>query len=146
MALQLFNGVLTNAFQPSIPSAVRGDSVVVDFALSIVNTATPPGTGASIEWYFEFTEIDPNSPAATWAREVAEEDVGQGDVRMSAVVRRFANTLAENNLPPGAYRFSTQFKRVHAFYRLQLRVAAGGADTCTATATDPFGTQLQSAP
>jgi hypothetical protein len=146
MSLQLFNGALTNAFQPSSPSAVRNDTIVVDFALAIANVVTPPGTAASIEWYFEFTELDPNAAGATWAREVAEEDVGQGDVRMSFVVRRFAAQAAETDLPPGTYRVSTQFKRAHAFYRVQIRVAAGGADTCSAAVVDPFGTQLQSAP
>ena len=146
MALVLFNGPLTNAFAASSPSAVRGDTVVVDFALSIVNTITPPGTAASIEWYFEFVDSDPNAAGAPWAREVAEEDLGRGDVRMSAVVRRFAANAAETNLPPGTYRYSTQFKRVHAFYRVQLRVAVGGADTCSAAVRDPFGVALISAP
>jgi len=146
MALVIFNAPLTNAFQASSPSAVRGDTVVVDFALTVANTISPPGTAASIEWYFEFVDSDPNAAGAPWAREVAEEDLGQGDVRMSAVVRRFAANAAAANLAPGTYRYSTQFKRVHAFYHLQIRVAAGGADTCSAVVRDPFGVALISAP
>lgn len=142
----LFDGPLTNAFQVSQPGAVRAEHIALDFTLDIANTGTPPGTAASIEWYLEFTATDPNAAGATWAREVAEEDVGTGDVRMAVVVRRFAATLAETSLPPGTYKLSTQFKRIHAFYRVQIRTAVGSADTCTAIVNDPFGVQLQSAP
>lgn len=142
----LFNSPLTAAFQASQPGAVRAEHIVLDFTLSIANTVTPPGTAASVEWYLEFTETDPNAAGTVWAREVAEEDIGTGDVRMAVVVRRFATTLAETGLPPGTYKLSTQFKRIHAFYRVQIRTAVGSADTCTAIVNDPFGVQLQSAP
>jgi hypothetical protein len=146
MSFTLFVGPLTNVFRPSAPSAVRAEHIVLDFALAIANTVTPPGTAASIEWYFEFVETDPNAAGALWAREVAEEDLGTGDVRMAEVVRRFAASGAETGLAPGSYRFNTQFKRVHAFYRFQIRTAVGSADTCTAMVRDPFGVQLISAP
>lgn len=147
MPLALFNGPLTNVFQPSLPSMVKSDRVVLDFTLVIANTVTPPGTRASIEWYPEFTWMDPNGGVATtWFCELAEEDQGTGDVRMAVAVRRFAANLAETELPPGTHNLDAQFKRVHAFFRIQIRVAPNGADTCRATVWDPFGTQLVSAP
>lgn len=146
MALALFNGPLTNVFQASLPSQVRGDTVILDFEVTIANTLTPPGTGASVEWYLEFVATDPNAAGALWARELAEEDLGTGDVRMALVIRRFAANAVETQLPPGTHRMSSQFRRSHAFYRVQMRVAAGGADTCRAIVSDPFGIQLISAP
>ena len=146
MALRLFNGALTNAFQPSIPIEVQGDCVVLDFLLSIANTITPPATGASIEWYPEFTWTDPNAVGTQWYRETAEEDIGNGDVRMALSVRRFSTQGADTPLPPGTHACDVQLKREHAFVRVQIRVAAGGADTCSAAVWAPFGTQLQSAP
>jgi hypothetical protein len=146
MALQLFSGPLTNAFQPSLPSMVRGDRLVLDFRLTVANTLSPPGTAAVIQWYPEFTWTDPNAASSLWFRETTEENLGAGDVRMSQSVRRFSANANQTNLPPGTYLQDVQFKREHAFFRIQLAVAAGGADTCSATVWDPFGVQLVSAP
>ena len=144
--LILFNGPLTNAFVPSAPTAVKSEGLVFDFEVEIVNTLTPPGTAAVIEWYPEFTSTDPNAAGSVWFRESTEEVLGAGVVRMSPTVRFFTANANEVNLPPGVHRQDVQLKRIHAFVRIQLRVAAGGADTCRATVWDPFGVALISAP
>ncbi len=146
MPLRLFDGPLTNAFQATPPTEVKGRRIVLDFLLTIANTVTPPLTGASIEWYPEFTWTDPNAAGTQWYRETAEEDIGNGDVRMPASVRRFSVQGADGVLPEGIHARDVQLEREHAFVRLQIRVAPGGADTCRATVWAPFGSQLVSAP
>lgn len=144
--LVLFNGLLTNVFQPSLPTAVRNGTVVVDFHVVVANVITPPGTTAVVQWYPEYASADPNAAGTRWYRETTEESLGMGDVRMSQSIRRFTENGNEVDLPPGTYDQDVQLKREHAFVRYQIRVAVGSADACQAELVDPFGTQLQSAP
>lgn len=141
----IFNAALTNAFQASDPFIMTGEAIVLDTLLTVANIAVP-GTAARIEWYFEFGSDDPNATTTSWYREVAEEDIGNGDVRMSTVVRRFAINAADAPLPEGTYRFDTQFNRRHNFCRVQIRVLAGGADNCRAMILSVLGSAPLSAP
>lgn len=138
MAFSIFNGKLTNAFQPTAPFGVVGENIVFDMALTVANIAVP-GTPATIQWYPEFTSADPNNPATVWFREVAEEDLGNGDVRMSKVIRRFAENGSDAPLAEGLHYLDGQFARRHNFCRLQLAVKAGGADNCSASVLAVFG-------
>jgi hypothetical protein len=138
MPVTIFNGLLTAAFQASQPILVATNKVVLDFLLTI-----PAGPGVSVEWYLEFTDgLDANGqalpiPSWVWHRETAEEDIGNGDVRMSVVVRRFSPNAADAVLPAGSYALDTQFSRAHAFARIQIR-----GNTVTARVSTPFGKLL----
>jgi hypothetical protein len=143
--VSIFNAALTNAFQASDPFTITGEAIVLDMLLSVANIAVP-GTAARIEWYFEFASDDPNATTTNWYREVAEEDIGNGDVRMSTVIRRFATNASDAPLPEATYRFDMQFARRHNFCRIQIRVLAGGADNCRATVLSVLGSQPLSAP
>jgi hypothetical protein len=83
---------------------------------------------------------DPNWVGALWFREVAEEDIGNGDVRQSKVVRRFAEEGSDAPLAVGSHFLNLQFARKEGFARLQVRVAAGGANACTLMVSAVFGT------
>jgi hypothetical protein len=145
MAFTIFNGSLTNAFQATAPIGVAGENVVFDWFLTVTNTLTPPGTAAQIEWYPEFTSADPNAAGTRWFRETAEEDIGNGEVRMPKTVRRFTENGDDLPLAEGTHALDTQFARKHNFCRLQVRVAAGGADTCQAEILAVLGVQPLSA-
>jgi len=145
MAIQLFNGALTNSFQATGSFLISGENITLDCALTIANVAVP-GTPGQIEAYLEFTSSDPNALATTWYRECAEEDLGNGNIRMSKVVRRFAEEGSDVPLAEGTHNIDLQFVRKHAFCRLQIRVAPGGADKCSAIVTTVFGAKPLSAP
>jgi hypothetical protein len=142
--LSIFNALLTNTFQASQPFAVIENHVVLDMALTVANLVTPPATPARIEWYMEFAATDPNAVGTVWFREVTEENNANGDLRMALAIRRFSTNGADAPLPVGAYTLDSQFERKHAFCRIQIRVAVGGADACHASVWSVLGTQLQS--
>ena len=129
--IYIFRGPLTGAFQPSLPIMIPADRVVLDFDLTIGGQVP-----VSVQWYPEFAEGDvaPSATNARWFREVAEEDIGNGDVRMPIVIRRFTTQGGDAPLPPGSYRFTVQLKRTHMFCRIQI-LGAG----CTAIVTAPLG-------
>lgn len=135
-ATTIFNGALTNAFQPSRAIMVSSERVVLDFLLSVANVAG--GVTARIEWYPEFTWDNPNSAAARWFRETAEDDVGDGDIEMPKTARHFEE-VGGADLALGTHSLDGQFKRSHDFCRIQIRVAAGGADTCVAQVFSAYG-------
>ena len=144
MALVIFNGALTTTFQPTIPSQVKGEKIALDFVVTVANTLTPAGTHAEVQWYPEFTDLDPNAAASQWYRESSEENQGNGNILMVQTIRQFAE-YGSVDLSEGTFTFDTQFRRVHAFFRLQVRITTTSADTCSAVIRDPFGVQLQSA-
>ena len=125
----LFNAPLTAAFQPSLPILIPGEKVVLDFKLVIVSAGL-----VRVQWYPEFTSDNPGDPNAEWYRETAEEDLGNGDVRMPSSIRRFSTEGVDADLPSGTYFFDTQFKRSHKFCRIQL-LGLG----CTAKVLAVFG-------
>jgi hypothetical protein len=114
---------------------VAGKEVVLDFLLTI------PGGGVKVEWYLEFaTGVDSlGQPLAmanwVWYRETSEEDIGNGDVRMNEVIRRFSPLGSDAVLPAGVHALDAQFSRTHAFARIQIR-----GNTATAQVSTPFGT------
>ena len=125
----LFNGPLTANFQSSQPLLIEGDRVVLDFVLNI------PGPGpVSVQWYPEFTKLNPYDLATPWFRETAEEDLGNGDVRMPLSIRRFSTQGADASLPAGVYYLDAEFRRIHMFCR--IRILGLG---CTAQVFAPFG-------
>jgi hypothetical protein len=144
--LILNNALLTNAFQASQPFSIVGDNIVLDFTIVVANVAAP-GTPAQVEWYPEYTSADPNAVGTGWFRETSEEDIGNGDVRMNLVVRRFATNGADAPLPDAAtYRLDTQFSRKHNYCRIQIRVTAASADACRASILSVLGLAPLSAP
>lgn len=114
MSSTIFNAPLTAAYQASLPIVVSDDIVILDFKIVI-----PVGT-VRVQWYLEFTSDNPFDTAASWYREVSEEDIGNGDVRMPLAVRRFSTYGADADLPAGTYRFDVQLRRVHDFCRIQI--------------------------
>jgi hypothetical protein len=145
MSTTLFNGALTNAFQPTQGFLLTGESIVLDMT-AVVASVPPAATPGRIEFYFEFTTADPNAAGTAWFREVAEEDIGNGDVRQSKVVRRFAENGSDAPLAVGTHRLNLQFTRKAGFARLQVRVLAGGANVCTLKVESVFGSIPLSAP
>jgi hypothetical protein len=136
MSAIILDQTLTAAFTPSKPILIAGEKVVLDFRLVI------PGPGPlSVQWYPEFTEGNPFDPTnLEWFREVAEEDIGNGNVRMSLVIRRFTINGADTALPAGTHRIDCEFKRTHKFFRIQM-LGLG----CVARVIVPFG-EIPSAP
>lgn len=126
----IWNGPLSASFQPSLPITISADKLVLDFDIT-VGGRTP----LTVQWYPEFAEGDvaPSSGAARWYREVAEEDIGNGDVRMPLSIRRFTTNGTDAGLPPGTYRVSVQLKRTHMFARIQIQ-----GDGCTVTVRAPL--------
>jgi hypothetical protein len=145
MPVLLFNGLLTNTFQPTAAFLLTGETLVLHFGATVANIAVP-GTPGRIEFYFEYTLADPNAVGTVFDREVSEEAIGNGDVRMSLVVRRFSPYGVDAPLPEGTYNVRLPFARKDGFGRLQVRVAAGGADNCSANISAIFGSSPLSAP
>lgn len=136
MGVTLLNGVaLINgaAFTASRPAQIFSERVVLDFTLVIAAAA------GRFEWYPEFTDGNPNAVTTPWFRETAEEDIGNGDVRMPLVIRRFSTNAGDAPLPIGTYYLDAQLVRSHAFYRVQCRLNGVALATCVATIYAPFG-------
>lgn len=129
MAVRLFNAALGAAFAPSSALLISGNKVALDFQLTVT-------TLAQIEWYPEFTSDAPSSVTTIWYREVAEEDIGNGDVRMPKAIRRFTE-FGGALLASGTHNLSVQLERTHQIFRLQMRIVAGAA---SAQVWAPFGT------
>jgi len=122
---------LTANFQASGAALIKNESIVLDFDLSF------PGPGTvRVEWYLEFTAGNPFDASTLWYRETAEEDIGNGDVRMPLALRRFSTQGADADLPAGAYHYNVQLRRIHAFCRVQIRGLG-----CTVRVSAPFGEQ-----
>lgn len=111
----IFNAALTAAYQASLPVSVSDEMIILDFQIVIA-----VGT-VRVLWYLEFTSGNPYDPSTVWYREVSEEDIGNGDVRMPAAIRRFSTPGADADLPAGTYGFDVQLKRVHNFCRVQIQ-------------------------
>jgi hypothetical protein len=122
----LFNGALTSSFAPSLPATIVNDTITLAFRV------TTPGN-VVVSWYpeFLFSDQSPSGSSPPWAREVAEEDIGNGDVRMPFTIRRFTKQGSDAKLDAGTYLFSVQLKRSAFLYRLQL---AGNGVQMTVTA------------
>lgn len=118
-AQTIFNAPLTANFQASDPLQVVDDTIILDFAIVIA-----VGT-VRVQWYLEFTSDNPFDPNTVWFREVAEEDIGNGDVRMPYAVRRFSTFNVDGDLPVGTHLLDVQISRVHDFCR--IRIAGNGA-------------------
>jgi hypothetical protein len=130
MAVQLFNALLTANFAASSPLLITSKEVVLDFLLTI-----PAGPGVNVEWYPEYTDGVPLPPTASeWFRETSEEDIGNGDVRMNEVIRRFSPWDADAVLPAGVHKLNVQLRRTHGFVRIWIR-----GDTAVARITASFG-------
>jgi len=134
MAATIFSGPLTNVFVPTQPFVIVADCAVLDFQLTI------PANTVQVQWYPEFTSGNPLAASTLWYRETAEEDLGNGDVRMPPSVRRFSTYGADADLPTGVYRFSVQLIKKHNFCRLQIL-----GNTASAVISIPFG-EIPSAP
>lgn len=130
VSVQLFNGTLTPSFQPTKPLLLADGTVALAFLVVVTG-----GIAASVDFYLEYTDGDPNAAATQWFREVDEQDVGLGVISMSQTIRTFQLNDG-GNLPAGMYGFSPQFKRLAQFVRVQIRASAG---TATAQVTAPFG-------
>jgi hypothetical protein len=130
----LFNSILGANFVASSPLLISGEKVVLDFQLN-VTAAT-----AKVEWYPEFTSGNPFAPTTIWYRETAEEDIGNGDVRMPLSIRRFSNQGADTDLATGVYNLDAQFRRSHNFVRIQIRGTGAIASVLA-----PFG-EIPTAP
>jgi len=121
MSSIILNTTLGASFQPSLPVLIPVEKVVLDFKITI-----PGRDSIRVQWYPEFSEDSPTDPNVEWYREVAEEDIGNGDVRMPIAIRRFSTEGADADLPPGTYFLSVQFKRSHKICRIQM-AGAGAA-------------------
>jgi hypothetical protein len=141
MAFSIFNGALTNTYQPTNPVDMAGEHIVLDWALTIANLLTPAGTAATVQFYFEYASTDPNAATTVWYRETTEEDIGNGDVRMNKAVRRFSEQGADLPLAEGSHQVDMQFNRKHNYFRLQVRTAVGSADNCRAQIWSVLGRQ-----
>lgn len=132
MPFLLFKGTVPATFTPTVWMLVTADQIPLAFHL--VTTGGP----TSFQFFPEFTD-DPTVPAASVlaSREVDEQDVGNGVVTMSKVIR----TFQENNgglLQNATHDLSTQFVRLAPFVRLQIQANAGFA---TALITSSVGTK-----
>lgn len=125
----IFQGPLTANFQPSAAVLIESEKVVLDFELVI-----PGANPVQVQWYPEYAWGSPADPATRWFRETAEEDIGNGDVRMPPSIRRFSTYGADGDLPTGIYRLDVELRRTHKFCRIQLL----GLD-CVATVYSLFG-------
>lgn len=132
MGVLLINQTLGAAFAPSAPLQISGEAVVLDFTITV-----PAGPGVNVEWYPEYTSENPAT--GNYFREVSEEDVGKGDVRMSGVIRRFTQFNSDAALAAGTYRFNVQLRRQHAFVRLQLRGASAVVQVFAPYGEAPLG-------
>jgi hypothetical protein len=130
MSDAIFSGALATGFQPSSPILIEGEKITLDFKIAIIGSAT-----RRVQWYFEFAEGNPYDASTLWFPETAEENVGNGDVRMPIAIRRFSSNSTDADLSPGTHYRSAQFQRRHKFARLQL---AGTAD-CAVTVWSVFG-------
>ncbi len=110
----IFNAALTAAYQASEPIAIADDTIILDFEIVIA-----VGT-VRVLWYLEFTSDNPFSASAKWFREVSEEDIGNGDVRMPYAIRRFSTYGADADLGVGTHYLDVQLKRVHNFCRIKI--------------------------
>jgi hypothetical protein len=137
MAVEILNTLLQVAYQPSRAIMFPSEQVVLDFVITVADAAAPV-PASRILWYPEFTFDNPNAPTARWFRELAEEDIGNGDVRMPKTVRRFTE-LGGADLAAGAHLLSAQFKRTHDYYRIQIARDAAAGDLCRAQVFAVFG-------
>jgi hypothetical protein len=131
----ILNAPLTAVPQPSQPLLILATEVVLDFDLFIADR-----TPVRVLWYPEYTKDNPRDPNTIWFRELAEEDIGNGDIRMPYTQRRFSTQGADADLPAGHYFFDVQLKRTHAFARIQIWGLG-----CTAKVWAPFG-EIPNAP
>lgn len=125
---QLFRGNVPDAFAPTAWMLVA--DARIPLAFNLVTTGGP----TAFNFYPEFTD-DPTATTVIASREVDEQDVGNGVVTMSKVIR----TFQENNgalLQNGTHNLSTQFVRMAPFMRLQIQVSVGFA---VALITSSFG-------
>ncbi len=129
----LKNAPLTGSFRPSKWLAIQNKEFTLDFQLAIT------GGAATVEYYLEFTS-NPTNTSAPVFRELAQEDAGNGEVLMPAVVRTFA-VAGGSDLPIGNYAFDTEYVRRHRAVRVQIRVTGDGA-VARATITAPFGSPI----
>jgi len=129
MSAIILNAPLTTSFQPSLPIVIAGERITFHFKL-VVGGQTP----VRVSWYLEFSEDNPILPTAEWYREVAEEDIGNGDVRMPISVRRFSMQGSDADLTPGTYFFSVQLHRAGKMCRIQM-----AGEGCSAVVRSVFG-------
>lgn len=119
MPFLLFRGVVPVTFAPTVWMTVVGDQIPLAFHL------VTSGGPTSFQFYPEFTD-DPTATPVLASREVDEQDVGNGVVTMSKVIRTFQENNG-GNLQNGTHDLSTQFVRLAPFMRLQIQVNAGSA-------------------
>lgn len=112
----IFDALLTAAYQPSAPVVVSDEMIILDFEIIV-----PVGSTVRVLWYLEFASSNPFDANTKWYREVSEEDIGNGDVRMPMAIRRFSTSGADADLPAGTYYLDVQLKRVHDFCRVQIQ-------------------------
>lgn len=126
--IQLFKGRLPVTFGPTAWFLLTGAKIPLEFQFT---TSAGP---TRIDYYLEFTD-DPTLPSPITFREVDEQDVGNGVVTMSKVIR----TFQENNggfLQNGVHNLSCQLLRLAPIARLQIQASAG---TATAIITASSG-------
>lgn len=128
--LKLFEADCQTTYHESKAFLINADAVTLDW--NIVVTAGP----SLVEWYMEFTSDNPLSSSATWYREVAEEDGGNGVTLMPEVTRKFTSNGVSTGLTAGTHNLSTQLIRKHRYVHLKIRCNTGRA---TVTVVAPFG-------
>lgn len=121
MSVQLFNGTLSGAFQASAWLLLTAEELPLTWQLT---TSSGPTV---VKFFLEFTD-DPTKGASTIAaREVDEQDTGNGVITMAKVIRTFNENGLTTGLADGAHVLSTQFVRQGAYARVQVEVTSGAA-------------------
>ncbi len=126
-AEEIFDATLSDDFEPSEPFLLTAGRATLDFELNVTDGDTDDDPTCKIEWYLEFTSVDPNAAGSKWYREVAEQNLpGPGTTDMPLVVRVFRTALGAL-LPIGELNVSAQLTRSHDYCRVQIRAATGAA-------------------
>lgn len=119
----LFNGVVPSSFAPTKYTAIVARRIVVRLTITVRTSPT------TLRCYLEY-----GGDGTHWFRELAEEDGGDGAVKMPAVVRTITGPDGDD-LPVGTTTVDLQFLRDEQLFRLQL-ACAGSASV---KVTTPYG-------
>lgn len=117
MSLQLLDAALTNAFQASSPFLIDAERGALDITL-VVSVA------ATVEWYFEYTDTNPNASTTTWYRELAESVAATGVVTMAEAVRQIVAN-GGGNLGIATHNVAATIDKRRVYARIQMRASVG---------------------
>jgi hypothetical protein len=136
MSVTLFNSPLTTTFQATSPLMVLGETVSCNFTVTVANTGT--ALLGRIEFYAEYTDLDPLDVSSRWWQELSETNAGSGDVVMAKTIRRFTENGGAN-LAVASHHMNVVLLKKAQFMRFQIRQATALADACTARIDAVFG-------